>query len=120
MISVSLVHVLVGMTIASSIAVLIVGALRKPLRRIAGPRSAYWVWLLLPTTALAVFLPAPTYPQRTLPGAVSEVLSNTAVTVGVSGISANYLKIGLATWLPTRLRPIPGQHETGPGWCSVQ
>src|SRR5580698_10014388 len=97
--SASLMHGLVATTLASSIAVVCVGALRKPLRRLAGSQSAYWLWLLVPAAALAVFLPAPTYQPRTLPDSLSEALSYTATAVAARGVSVDYVKIGLATWL---------------------
>jgi beta-lactamase regulating signal transducer with metallopeptidase domain len=92
-------HMLIATTIASSIAVLLVGALRKPLRRIAGSQSAYWLWSLVPATALAVFLPAASRPQQPLPGTINEVLSNTVMTVAASRAAADYMQLGLAVWL---------------------
>jgi beta-lactamase regulating signal transducer with metallopeptidase domain len=75
----SLARTLVEATLASTIAVLIVCVLRKPLRRITGAQSAYWLWLLVPATALAVFLPAQSYNNPLLVGPtlsfVSEALS---------------------------------------------
>jgi bla regulator protein BlaR1 len=99
--SASLMHFLIATTIASSIAVLCVGVLRKPLRRLAGPQSAYWLWMLVPATALAVFVPAPhgRILANTLPGSVGEVLFTSMVRVATSGASSDFLQFGLATWL---------------------
>jgi bla regulator protein BlaR1 len=99
----SLARVLIEVTLASSIAVLVVLALRKPLRRITGAQSAYWTWLLVPTTALAVFLPAPSYRNEVLanplPGFIGETLSNAVETVSPGDSSANYVTLALAIWL---------------------
>lgn len=53
---------MVELTIAGSIAVLLVGLLRAPLRRIAGARTAYGLWLMVPLSTLTVLLPAPPHP----------------------------------------------------------
>ncbi len=45
--------------IATSLAILLVLLVRKPLRHGLGARSAYAVWLLVPMAALAALLPAP-------------------------------------------------------------
>jgi bla regulator protein BlaR1 len=99
----SLARVLVEATLASSLALLVVCVLRKPLRRITGAQSAYWVWLLVPATALAVFLPAPGYQIQLLasplPGFIGTTLSNAVDTVSSGEPSANYVTLGLATWL---------------------
>jgi len=99
----SLARVLVEATFASSIAVLIVWVLRKPLRRTTGAQSAYWVWLLVPATALAVFLPAPGYQSQLLasplPGFIGEALTNAVETVSMGESSSNYVILGLSTWL---------------------
>lgn len=99
----SLTRLLLEATLASSIAVLVVGALRRPLRRITGAQSAYWAWLLVPATALAVFLPAPSYQgqllESPLPGFIGEGLSNVVETISTGGSAANYVNLALATWL---------------------
>jgi bla regulator protein blaR1 len=55
-------------TIVSTVAILLVKLLRKPVRKLAGARAAYWLWLLVPMTTLSVLLPAPS--QITLPATV--------------------------------------------------
>jgi bla regulator protein BlaR1 len=99
----SFARLLAEATIASTMALLIVAVLRKPLRHTAGAQSAYWVWLLVPATALAVFLPAPTYTPQALssplPIFIGEALSTAVLTVSAGGHSMNYLTVGLATWL---------------------
>ena len=44
---VSPVQILVQVTLLSSAAVLLVGALRKRLRRTVGARAAYWLWMIV-------------------------------------------------------------------------
>ncbi len=55
---VSLLHALIGATVASSLALLLIGVLRLPLRTAVGARAAYWLWLLIPAMVLATLLPA--------------------------------------------------------------
>jgi len=52
-------YLLAELATATSASILVVGLLRKPLRNIAGPRIAYWLWSLVPGTALAALLPSP-------------------------------------------------------------
>lgn len=52
------VAVLLETTLALSAATLLVLLLRRPMRRLAGARAAYALWLLLPIAAVAVLLPA--------------------------------------------------------------
>ncbi len=99
--STSLIQVIGELTIAASIAILMVAAVRKPLRRIGGARIAYLSWLLVPTSQLVVLLPAPSQrlqitvdaiPQSLL-GALPTVVSS---SLGVAGV--DYAAIGLAGW----------------------
>ena len=46
-------------TVATSIALALIGVLRRPLQAAAGARVAYWLWLLVPAMLAAVLLPAP-------------------------------------------------------------
>lgn len=64
-------------TLATSAASLVVLALRRPLRRLAGARVAYGLWLLLPVAALAVLLPA-----RTLVVDVAAQAPVAGITIG--------------------------------------
>jgi bla regulator protein BlaR1 len=50
---------LAELTVASIAAILVVAAARRPLRRIAGARIAYWLWLLVPASLAAVSIPSP-------------------------------------------------------------
>lgn len=52
-------QLLLRVTLASSAALLLIFILRQPLRALAGVRTAYALWLLVPTLAVASLLPAP-------------------------------------------------------------
>ena len=99
----SLFHSLVAVTTASSVAIVLVGMLRKPLRYAVGARAAYWQWLVVPTSAVAVLLPAPLHPIRmisqSLPGPVSAAFSGAMVSVSAVGGSTGYLAAGITVWL---------------------
>jgi bla regulator protein blaR1 len=102
MMSSSLVHSLAIATVASSLAIVLVGVLRKPLRFAVGARAAYWQWLLVPASVLAVLRPAPVHSVRvladSLPDSVSAAYS--AVMVSVNAVDAsNHYATGLAIWL---------------------
>jgi beta-lactamase regulating signal transducer with metallopeptidase domain len=51
--------ILVEITVATSIAVIVVALTIAPVRRMSGPQVAYWLWLLVPASALVVLLPLP-------------------------------------------------------------
>jgi beta-lactamase regulating signal transducer with metallopeptidase domain len=53
----------------------------------------------VPVTTLALFLPVPSQPRQPLPGPLSEVLSNTVMTVAASRAATGYMQIGLVVWL---------------------
>ena len=57
--SVSPMYLIAELTIATSLAIVVVGLTRKPLRRLAGAQVSYLLWLLVPASALVVSLPAP-------------------------------------------------------------
>jgi bla regulator protein BlaR1 len=60
-------------TLLSSLAILCVALLRHPLRKLAGYRAAYWIWLLVPAATLTLLLPVPT--QLPLQGGVLDGIS---------------------------------------------
>jgi beta-lactamase regulating signal transducer with metallopeptidase domain len=53
----SLLQTFAELTLATSLGAVVVALLRLPLRRVAGVRIAYWLWLLIPISALAALLP---------------------------------------------------------------
>jgi len=98
----SAMHSLMLATAASSMAILLVGVLRKPLRYLIGARAAYWQWLLVPASVFAAMLPAPVHSvgmtADSLPDSVSAAFSSVMISVGVTGAS-NHFAAGLAIWL---------------------
>lgn len=81
-------------TTAGSAAILLMLALRRPLRRAFGAGIAYAAWALVPLAMLAVLLPAAQSP--------TEVMPNVAVQATVDSLVGNQAgraTPGLATWL---------------------
>jgi bla regulator protein BlaR1 len=100
--SASLMHALIGTTVASSVAILLIGLLRRPLRVAVGARAAYWLWLLVPASGLAVLLPAPSTTLRmvsgTLPNYMSSALNSVATTATTPGRSPTFVIVLLTIW----------------------
>jgi beta-lactamase regulating signal transducer with metallopeptidase domain len=48
---------LVRLSIAATLAVLLVGLLRAPARRVVGSEAAFWLWLLVPAGVIGALLP---------------------------------------------------------------
>ena len=98
----SLLHALINLTVASSLAVLLVGLLRKPLRTLAGARAAYWLWLLVPAVALAILLPVPSgllhSSSGSLTGYVGSVLAGVATTADRTHKLPGYGMVALGIW----------------------
>ena len=98
----SLIYSLVTATLVSSLAIVIVGALRKPLRYLVGVRAAYWQWLLVPASVLAVLVPAPVRSVRvlaeSLPHSVGAAYSAILVSANSAGAS-NHNPLVLLIWL---------------------
>jgi beta-lactamase regulating signal transducer with metallopeptidase domain len=59
MMSAEMMHVLTSTVTAVSIAIVLIGLLRKPLQAVVGARVAYWLWLLAPVMLAAALLPPP-------------------------------------------------------------
>jgi bla regulator protein blaR1 len=76
-----LLHVLVVSTLASSAAIALVLALRKPLRKRFGARAAYALWSIVPLVAAVALLPAPVAPVP-LPSATTAVAQILAPLAG--------------------------------------
>jgi bla regulator protein BlaR1 len=99
----NLLQVLVQLTIVSTATVLVVGALRKPLRRAAGARAAYWLWLTVPATSLAVLLPVPMPATQALAHsllpALSRSVSGSLESASATGVSARLSEVGALIWL---------------------
>ena len=112
--SASLVQVIAELTIAASVAILFVAAVRKPLRRFGGARVTYSAWVLVPASQMVVSLPAPSgwlepaapvIPQLVLdalPVAASALpapMSADAVVAGASYALTNYAGMAVAVWV---------------------
>ena len=94
--------VLAELTFAASASILVVALMRKPLRRFAGARVTYWLWLLMPASQLVVSLPAPSRPSELASHTFPEwiVTSVPAVSSGSSaGAFADYAGIVLIAWI---------------------
>ena len=88
-------------TLATSVALVFVGLLRRPMRATVGARAAYALWLLVPAMTTAVLLPAPSdlLPARLhpLPEQISSAF--TRVTSGESASdNALFTSLALAIW----------------------
>jgi bla regulator protein blaR1 len=100
--SVSAMYALSELTVAASVAILVVALMRRPLRRIGGAQVAYWLWLLVPASQIAVLLPAPSRPlEIDFQGFPQLVLS--AIPAGTSsenyvGAIVDYAMIALVVW----------------------
>lgn len=88
-------------TLLSSFAILCVGLLRIPLRKLAGARAAYWIWLLVPAATLTLLLPSPS--QLPLPaGVFAELLLTEMVPVTLeepTSSSGWLMQILFGVWL---------------------
>jgi bla regulator protein blaR1 len=100
--SANLLVTLAVVTAASSIAILTIGLLRRPLRHVAGARAAYCLWLMVPATAFAMLLPVLPHSVGVMPGLPGEVgTSVSAAMMKFAEIraSSEYTDAGLACWL---------------------
>ncbi len=94
-------RLLTSTTVATSVALALVGLLRRPMQRAAGARVAYWLWLLVPAMLVAVLLPAPPALLLTradvLPGQFNSAI--TAITAGPPASSRTLLtNLAVAIW----------------------
>ena len=98
----SLAHALVRATVASSLAILLVALLRKPLRAAAGARAGYWLWLLVPAIEVAAFLPVPSgilhRSSVSLSGYMGAVLASVVAPVEKPHLWSIPAVVGLSIW----------------------
>ncbi len=96
-----LLQALSGTAVASSVAVLIVRLLRKPMRAAVGARTAYWLWTLIPAMVAAVLLPAPSMMLASAPVKLPEPIRSAFAATAMGG-SASYqallLNLVVAIW----------------------
>lgn len=100
--SANLLHALVSATLISSVAVLVIAILRKPVRAVFGARAAYWLWLLVPISTFAVMLPAPTPSLRSVVESMPipvGTLTDAMTIVAAPQSSTSYVVAGLVIWL---------------------
>jgi beta-lactamase regulating signal transducer with metallopeptidase domain len=109
--SASLIRALAELTIAASVAIVVVAALRRPLRCIGGARVAYLGWLLVPASQLVVSLPAPLQPlevaSQTIPQwgarALAAAMPAQSVIAGASGAVTDYGALAVVIWAAVSL-----------------
>jgi len=92
---------LARLTLAMSLAVLFVGLVRMPLRRVVGARAAYWVWLAVPISATALWLPYSAMPRAgglpVVPGLLARLWSDLLATLSLANQPAG-LAAGAILW----------------------
>ncbi len=97
-----LLRTLLGATLASSVAILLIGAARLPVRRIAGSSAAYWLWLLVPALIVAIWVPPPSQilelSSQSLPGRARAAVS-TAIASATAPATSIYMTAGIAIWI---------------------
>lgn len=105
---------LAAATLVSSVAIVLVKLLGSPVRKLAGARAAYWLWLLVPVTTLTVLMPAPSriaptvavevpiQIQSTWLSSISEDISDH--TVWITGILAIWIVGGAAMFAVLAVR----------------
>jgi bla regulator protein BlaR1 len=93
---------LLELTLAASFAVILVGVLRTSLRRIAGARAAYGLWLMVPLSTLTVLLPTPAQPLapvlESMPAPLRDVVENATGTLTDASTSVNCEAAAMLTW----------------------
>lgn len=107
-----LLQMLIEATIASSIAMILVLALRLPMRRMFGAQVAYMLWLLVPLMLAATLLPAGALRDVRIP--VAQVLifpSVLAVAAMPVQVGVNWRAVLLVLWLVGALALL--------GWLAV-
>lgn len=97
------IQALLDVAASSSAAILLVGLLRKPFRVAVGARAAYWLWLLVPGSAFAALLPAPSHALQmmsgALPGYMKAAVTSVAMTASTPETSAALVAAALLAWL---------------------
>lgn len=94
-------RLLADTTMVSSLAMALVGVLRKPMRVFAGARVAYWLWLLVPVMLAATLLPAPPLPLLARVDVLREPIGTAFTTVASGHPASNralLVNLALATW----------------------
>ena len=100
--SVSPMYLIAELTVATSLAILVVGVTRKPLRRFAGAQVSYLLWLLVPASALVVLLPAPSQSleaaRLAFPRLVLSALPSAMSSANYVSARVDYAMVGVVVW----------------------
>jgi len=100
--SVSPMYMIAELTVAASLAIVVVGIMRKPLRRFAGAQVGYLLWLLVPASALVVSLPAPSQSLEAaslaFPSLVLSALPSIMSSENYAYAGADYATVGVVVW----------------------
>lgn len=101
--SADLLHAWLNAMALTSLAVVAIGILRKPLRLAVGAQAAYWLWLFVPASLVAAFLPPPSRQLWVISGPLHEHVTTAVagVSMAVSAASAptHSITAGLTIWL---------------------
>ena len=93
---------LARLTLAMSLTVLFVGLVRAPLRRMVGARAAYWVWLAVPVSATALWLPYSAMPRArgltAMPGLLARLWSDLLATLSLAHQPAGLAAGAILVW----------------------
>lgn len=93
---------LLELSIVASGAAVLVGLLRIPLRLVVGAQAAYRLWLLVPASALAVLLPAPSSSggvvRMAVPDTLNQVAAGAVIAMQGANDSMSYASMGLLLW----------------------
>jgi beta-lactamase regulating signal transducer with metallopeptidase domain len=90
-------------TLISSAALIVIAALRLPLRHAFGARAAYWVWLLAPASIMGLFVPRPHRATSPATQTLSAAASHAWHALPAVAVAAHHISIqaaaGLLVWL---------------------
>ncbi len=89
---------LVNLTAATTVAVVLVCLGRRPLRRAVGAQAAYWLWLMIPVSALAVMMPASSHALGLLARAMPHAVGRAASIGTASHASMAYGVMAVLVW----------------------
>jgi beta-lactamase regulating signal transducer with metallopeptidase domain len=95
-------RLLASTSLATSVAVALVGLLRRPVRRAAGAVVGYWLWLIVPAVAVAVLLPAAhgviVSRAAVFTGHISSVLTAAVTGKAAPGRRTDIIHLALCLW----------------------
>jgi len=93
---------LISLSAATTFAALLVALARGPLRGALGARAAYWLWLAVPMSALALMLPHIDRPAGEAPAIAPEVLgwawARVTALIAANRVSEPFVAAACAVW----------------------